>query len=351
MMRRNLSAAVRPMAIVTASILALSLTACGSDADADGSNGDSVLTLVNAGGDSEMSIKEAYAAPFTEATGTAVRFENPQNLGKIQAMVNSGKITANLFELTGSEYAIAAAEGLLEPLDWSAIDPEPMLETAEEEFGLGFQYYSTIMAWAADAKAPTNWEDFWDTDGFPGRRAIPDFPSYVLPFALIADGVDPENLYPLDLDRAFESLDKIKDHVIFWDSGSQSAQLLIDGEAAYAIGWSGRFVEVGDAIQYSFNEGMFDTSYLTIPKGASNVADSYKFLHQVTIPQNQVKATEVIRYSGPSPELGELVSSEVAAKLPTTKANLDVQFRQDIRWWGENGADVAKRWLAWKQGS
>lgn len=304
---------------------------------------------MNAGGDSELSLVEGYAAPFTEATGVEVRFENPQGLGKLQAMVNSGAITADLFELTGGEYAVAVQEGLLEPLDWDAINPEPMIDAAQEEYGLGFQFYSTIMAWSADAQPVSSWEEFWNTEAFPGVRAIPDNPTYVLPFALIADGVPRDQLFPLDVDRAFASMDKIKDDLIFWDSGSQSAQLLIDGEASYAIGWNGRFVEVGPEIGYTFNEGMFDTGYFTIPKGATGTENANKFLQQITVPENQVVAAEVIRYSGPSPDLGELVSTEIAAKLPTTNQNFETQFQQDIVWWGENGADVNKRWLEWKQ--
>ena len=39
--------------------------------------------------------------------------------------------------------------------------------------------------------------------------------------APLADGVAPDKLYPLDLDRAFESLEKIKDT---WRSGGRRAR-------------------------------------------------------------------------------------------------------------------------------
>ena len=59
-------------------------------------------------------------------------------------------------------------------------------------------------------KKPLSWADFWNVKDFPGKRALPDYASYALPLALLADGVKPENLYPLDVDRAFASLQKIK---------------------------------------------------------------------------------------------------------------------------------------------
>ncbi len=40
-----------------------------------------------------------------------------------------------------------------------------------------------------------------------------DGPRYTLEAALLADGVAPDKLYPPDVDRAFKSLDKIKDQV------------------------------------------------------------------------------------------------------------------------------------------
>jgi putative spermidine/putrescine transport system substrate-binding protein len=38
----------------------------------------------------------------------------------------------------------------------------------------------------------------------------------MLEIALLADGVAPDKLYPLDLDRAFKKLDTIKKNTIWW---------------------------------------------------------------------------------------------------------------------------------------
>ena len=56
-------------------------------------------------------------------------------------------------------------------------------------------------------------------------------PIDTLEIALMADGVAPKDLYPLDLDRAFRKLDEIKDHIaVWWTGGAQSTQLLESGE-------------------------------------------------------------------------------------------------------------------------
>ena len=53
--------------------------------------------------------------------------------------------------------------------------------------------------------------------------------------AALADGVPPDKVYPLDVDRAFASLEKIKPHIsVWWDSGGQAMQLMKDGEVDMA---------------------------------------------------------------------------------------------------------------------
>src|SRR5678815_1824073 len=48
-----------------------------------------------------------------------------------------------------------------------------------------------------------------------------------LEFALLADGVAPDRLYPIAVDRAYRKLDQIKQHVAaWWKTGAQWAQRL-----------------------------------------------------------------------------------------------------------------------------
>lgn len=164
---------------------------------------DNRLTFVNTGGTSEQSIVDGYVAPFTKKTGVAVKMESPQSVGRLRAMVQSGAVTASLFELSSGELAQAVEAGLTEPLNWEGIAADPMIEAGKHPHGLGYQFFSTIMAWSKDANPVSSWAEFWDTEKNPGRRALPDYPPIVLPFALIADGVAPDKLYPLDVDRAF----------------------------------------------------------------------------------------------------------------------------------------------------
>jgi len=76
---------------------------------------------------------------------------------------------------------------------------------------------------------------------FPGRRALRNHPIATLEAALMADGVAPDKLYPLDVDRAFRKLEEIKPNVtVWWTSGAQSAQLLTTAEVDMVMAWNGR---------------------------------------------------------------------------------------------------------------
>lgn len=161
--------------------------------------------ILESGGPSGESIEKAYITPFTEKTGIKVTRESPTSLGKLQAMVQSGNATSVLVELGSTNLFMARALDLVEPLDWDKINPDPMFEEAKLPDGFGYQYFSTILAWKEGAPKLESWADFWDTEKFPGKRALPDYPGYTLPLALLADGVKPEELYPLDVERAFKS--------------------------------------------------------------------------------------------------------------------------------------------------
>jgi putative spermidine/putrescine transport system substrate-binding protein len=316
------------------------------------SAGISELRMTEAGGPSGESIEKGYLEPFTKESDIKVVRENPSGLGKLRAMVEAGSVTSILLELSSPELEQAKALDLVEPLDWEAIAPEPIFEEARDEKGYGYQYYSTIMAWREDAKAPQSWQDFWNVEEFPGKRALPDYAAYILPMALLADGVPLEELYPLDLDRAFASLEKIKDDVaVWWQAGAQPPQLLQDNEVQYAVAWSGR-VAGQEGIDYTFEDGQLDIAFFVVPKGASPEAMEVAngILYEMSVPENQAVAADVVSYTGNSPDLEPLLPKDRIEQFPTTAANKDVQFLSDANWWFENAEEVETRWQEFKLG-
>jgi putative spermidine/putrescine transport system substrate-binding protein len=311
------------------------------------------LRMIEAGGPSGESIQVGYLDPYKKKSGINVVRENPSSLGKLQAMIKSGAITADMLELDSGGLEQAKSLGLVEALDWNNINPDPIFDEAKDKFGFGYQYYSTIMAWGKNEKAPKNWRDFWNVKDFPGKRGLPDYPTMSIPIALLADGVPPDQLFPIDLDRAFKSLEKIKDHVaVWWQAGAQPPQLLSDGEVQYSAAWSGRVAAVKEKVNFSFTEGLLDMAFFVIPKGVTperkKLAEGV--FHEMSIAENQAAAAKVVSYTGPSEGLDPLLDPKRMDEYPTVKMNKSVQVLMQPKWFFEHAQEVEERWQEFKLG-
>jgi putative spermidine/putrescine transport system substrate-binding protein len=310
------------------------------------------IRIIAAGGQSGESVQLGYINPFTAKTGVKVVREDTTGtpLGKLRAMVESGRIDSVLHEIGGAALAQATALGLVEPLDWAKIAPATIFPEARNSHGLGYQYFSVIPAWRADATSIADWRDFWDAQKYPGKRSLPDIPYYALPIALLADGVAPDALYPIDLDRAFKSLDRVKQHVsVWWTTGAQAPQLLGDNEVQYAAVYSGRVV--GNArLRHTFNQGLLGIGYFVIAKGAAEDQKlaAHGLLHEMTLAKNQAEAAKIVSYTGNSPDLDPLLPGERLAEFPTTRENKAKQILPNDRYWFDNAAVVEKRWQQFK---
>ncbi len=308
------------------------------------------LHIMNSGGEYGDALDKCVHVQLLKDDNIKVITETPGGYAKIAAQAKSGVITNTVTDgATGDMYRLAA-EGLSEPIDWERLNPEPMFEEAKNPNGFGASYYSTIMAWRADAKAPQNFVEFFDTENFPGKRALPDYPEFVLAFAAMGDGMTPEEVSKgIDLDRAFKSLERIKGDTIWWQSGAQPAQLLKDNEAQYAIAWSGRVLGE-EGVEASYNQGMLDISWWTVAKGISDDQRDmlYKWLRLQTNAEVQKCILDFLPYPGPSPELANIVSPEVLKTFPTSEANKKVQWLINGQWWYDNAKEVETRWNDFK---
>ena len=306
------------------------------------------IRMVEAGGASGESM-EPYIKPFTAATGIKVVRESPNPLGKLRTLVQAGNPPVTLFEVGSTGLEQAKALDLIEPLDWDAIAPVDIYPDARQPMGIGWQYYSTLMAWRSDAKPLKTWADFFNTRDFPGKRTLQDRP-YMLAFALLADGVPADKLYPLDLNRAFKVMERLKPSVaVWWAAGAQPPQLLADNEVQYAASYSGR-VTGKPGLAYTFNQAAMDCSYLVVPKGADKAAKAaaMKLLHQYTVAENQAEAAKIISYTGSNPKLTPLLPQDKLQEFPTVYR--DQQFQHDVKWWFDNADMVERRWQQFKLG-
>lgn len=309
-----------------------------------------ILNIMNSGGEYGDSLDKCIHEPLLKDLGIKVVTETPGGYAKLAAQAKSGNIVNTTTDGSTGDLFRMKAEGLIEKIDWAKLNPEPMFDEAKNEYGFGASYFSTIMAWRSDASAPQNFVDFFDTAKFPGKRALPDYPEFVLAFAAMGDGMTPEEVSKgIDLDRAFKTLERIKDDTIWWQSGAQPAQLLKDNEAQYAIAWSGRVLGQ-EGVTASYNQGMLDISWWVVAKGISDEQrdNLYAWLRAQTNAEKQKCLLTFLPYPGPSPELAKIVDAATLKTFPTSDENKKVQWLSNGQWWYDNAKEVEKRWNEFK---
>src|SRR6185312_8916327 len=202
------------------------------------------LVWVAYGGTTQDAQKRAIIEPFEKDTGIKVIGASGPDIAKLKAQVMTGNIEWDVVNFIGSQAISAARNGLFENLDYSVIDASDMFlkhydaTTPWYVYGGGIGYDPKRFP---DGKHPTDWPQFCDAKTFPGRRGLRNRPDENLEMALMADGVPAKHLYPLDVDSAFKSLDRIKPHVVKWIAGTpETISLIQNNEVDFDYTYSGR---------------------------------------------------------------------------------------------------------------
>jgi putative spermidine/putrescine transport system substrate-binding protein len=200
---------------------------------------------------------------------------------------------------------------------------------------------------------PKSWADFWDTKRFPGPRTLPDMGSGTpaLEQALIADGVPMDKLYPLDIDRAFKSMSRIRSSIPkFWDTGALSTQLLTDNEAVMGCLWSTRVqvaAEKGAPLAIQWNQNSLLAQAYGIPKGSNNVEGAIKFADYASSPEVQARWLEKYKAIPVNQKAYARTAKELIDPETNTPWTRSKGFVLDIEWWAENRPKVNAYWSKW----
>lgn len=333
----------RVTAVLSASLLTL---ACQAALAADS------LNFVSWGGTTQDAQKEAWAVPFTKATNIKVVQDGPTDYGKLKAMVESGNVQWDVVDVEADFALRAASEGLLEPLDFNQIKRDKIDPRFVSDHGVGSFFFSFVLGYnegKLGANKPVDWTALFDIKAYPGKRALYKWPSPgVLELALLADGVAPDKLYPLDLDRAFKKLDTIKQDIVWWGGGAQSQQLLASGEASLGQFWNGRVYALqqdGAPVGVSWKQNLVMADFLVIPKGAKNKEAAMKFLANASSAEGQAEFANKTAYAPVNVDSVAKLDKDLAPNLPTAYAQDQVTL--DFAYWAKNGQAIAARWNEW----
>ena len=170
------------------------------------------ITVASWGGSFQEAERNAFFEPAAAALGITIKEDTTNGLQDVRAQVQSGNPTWDVTELGSNSCVQLKKEGMIEPLDYNIINTEGMPSELVDSHWIGIIFYATVLGYSTEKypDGPKSWVDFFDTGKFPGARAMYRKPYGTLEIALMADGVEKENVYPLDVDRAFNKLATIK---------------------------------------------------------------------------------------------------------------------------------------------
>lgn len=356
--KRPFSRSLVSAGLITVGALVLSACAGGSSSNnQDGATGGDLsgtsMVYASYGGTTEAYTKQAWGDPFQEASGAEVIYSSPIDLGKLRAMVETNSVEWDLLQ---GAYTVAHAPGyenLFEPIDLGEFDTSDLIDGAVQQYGVGAYVMSYLIAYRTDtgrSKNPVNWADFYDVTKFPGKRGVESYPPVILETALLADGVAPDELYPLDLDRAFAKLDSIKDKIVWFESGAEQQELLQNETVDYLMAWNGRAYDLlnkGIPIEMSFDQQVAYMGYHVIPKGSPNVDAATEFVQTSLTPEAQARFAELTAYSPVNSAALDLIDPGVAKYLPTYGDNNATTVWLDEEYWTKNLDEVMERWNSW----
>jgi len=357
----------RTLAAGAVALVALGLVGCSSSTSTTPPAGSpttsknpatSELVFFSVGGTFQKAQVDGLFQPCADKNGITLKQDEGPSVAKIRAAVESGNVPWDIIEVGESDLPTLIAEDLIVPIDYSyfdqatldAIDPVFRPERAVEAviFVEGIGYRTDV------ASHPTTWAEFWDTSKFPGLRVMPSgnyFNPTVFESALVADGVTPGQQYPIDFDRAFKSLDKIKGSVKAWhDTPAPGVQLLVDGEVNYGLLPNGRVLQAkgqGAKVDFDYSQAFRLVDYHVVPKGAKNLDNAMKCLAYSMTKDASVAFMKLIAYGRSNKDANKALQAEdpaYAATLPTSPDNYAKTLPTDMTWYAQDSGN-GKTWL------
>ncbi|MEO1745163.1 MAG: extracellular solute-binding protein [Pseudomonadota bacterium] len=338
------------------------------------------ITAVSWGGAYQASQIKAYAEPYAAATGVEFIWDESANesVAKLRAQNEANNITWDLVDVEGPDAVRLCDEGLA-----MEVNPDEILAAAPdgtpagEDFGdslisecfipqivfsTTFGYRNDIAAW--NGAVPDSVCDIFDLEAFPGKRALEKRPKKNIEWALLCDGVSPDELYsvmetPEGIDRALAKLDTIKSETIWWSAGADTPQLLADGEVAIGSTYNGRLFalieEQKQPVSMLWDNQVFDFDGWVIPTGIpeDRLNRVKHFLKFATDTQRLADQAKYISYGPARASSAPLVGQhaelgiDMAPHMPTDPANMGNIIVNNIEWWSAYSDDVDAQFQAW----
>jgi putative spermidine/putrescine transport system substrate-binding protein len=311
------------------------------------------LSFVSFGGVYQEAQRKAWLQPYTELTGVQFTEDENSSNATIKSQVEAGQVTWDVVDV-GNDFGLDVHKDLLEPLDYTLIPKDELnADLGITDYRIPDITYGVVLAYNTEktgGQTPAGWADYFDTTKIPGKRGAWDYSEGgMFEFALMADGVKPADLYPLDLERATKKLNTIKDDIVFWSSGAESQELIGAGEVSMTMIWNGRGWSAKNIdqkpVEIQWNQQIVTADYLVIPKGSPNKDAAMKFIAYTACAEHNAGPSEFIPY-GPTNK-NSTPNPAMVNDLSVTNADENSAYFDDT-YLAENFDQIDAAWQAWK---
>lgn len=339
------------------------------------------MTIVSWGGAYSASQQNAYHTPYMEKN-PGVNIINDESsaeaVAKLRAMAEAKNVTWDVVDVVASDAIRLCDEGLALEIDPAKdLAPAPDGTSAADDFGdllvsecfIPQIVYSTTFGYRTDVaewngKEPTDICAVFDLENFPGKRGLEKRPINNVEWALLCDGVAPEDVYsvlstPAGVDQALAKLATIKDNVVWWSAGAETPQRLADGEIVMGSTYNGRLFslieEQNQPVKMLWDWQVFDLDGWIIPAGLpeDRKKRALDYIYFATDTQRLADQAKYISYGPARKSSAPLVGKhaelgiDMAPHMPTDPNNSKNTLLYNYEWWADNRDDLDAKFQAW----
>jgi putative spermidine/putrescine transport system substrate-binding protein len=315
------------------------------------------LVFVDYGGETLTAAKKAWLEPFEAKTGAQVATDSPSDPAKVKAMVQAGNPTWDVIDLDpasgasqcGKLYVTRKSLGV----NITAVDPKYVTDAC------GVPVLLQVIALVYNKKLygahpPTRITDFLRVKQFPGTRMIFNYPVGGLEPLLLATGIAPGKLYPLDFARAASTIKQLGSNLELPSDLAQMTQSQESGTFGMCLCYLGRSAIAklhGADIGVVWDHAYVGWDELYAIKGSKNTAAQAALMNYIATPGPQAKFTENEPYAPTTPASRPHVSATFKEFLPAGHdSQIGTPAVYDAAWWLKNTDVAFAKWTAMTAG-
>jgi len=304
------------------------------------------------GGDYEKAIKSCFAEPYAKETGIGVSLVNNADLTKMKVQVDSKNVQWDVFDSVGPQITAGARQGMWEDIDAKLVDRSDLVSPGGKDY-VGTYLFGGGVAYdpkrVPEGKRPQSLKDFWDVQRFPGRRGLRTRISETLEMALVADGVAPDKLYPLDIERGFKALDRIKPSVKKWiETTPETITLITSNELDYTYTYMSRVFpaqKAGSSVAMATGQTINSLEYLAVPKFGKNTEAAMRYVAFCLRPDRQAAFANTVFFAPNARQAVPLVAAESRQFMPDVLNPAHIIMNDG--WWADKYDALQKRFTEW----